>query len=84
MDTFHEYRHLAGRNPSFDDMYVIVSERWSSAYNDEERSNEDCCNEMFAIWLSKDSTASWKRLFAAIESIEASQSTWLKLKGFLY
>ena len=27
-----------------------------------------CCNQMFQTWLETDATASWEKLFAAIES----------------
>jgi len=29
---------------------------------------KDCCNDMFSEWLRLDKTASWEKLFAAIES----------------
>ena len=29
---------------------------------------KECCNEMLAVWLNVDTKASWKKLFAAIES----------------
>lgn len=29
---------------------------------------EDCCNQMLAEWLQIDPTASWKKLFDAVES----------------
>ena len=35
---------------------------------DHPHSIKDCCNEMLAEWLRVDPTASWNKLFAAIES----------------
>ena len=93
VDTFYRRRYVTERNspfPGFDggNIFSVAREQMLPfAYyvtSDEGRSNEDCCNEMFAMWLNKDSTATWKKLFAAIESIEASQSTWLQLKNYLY
>ena len=34
-----------------------------------------CCNEMWIQWLQVDSTASWRKLFAVIESPVVSCST---------
>ena len=92
VDTFFGRRYVSERNSPFQKFHggnifsVAPMQMMHSYYitSDEGRSNEDCCNEMFAMWLSKDSTATWKKLFAAIESIEASQSTWFKLKNYLY
>ena len=92
VDTFFGHRYVTERNSPFHkfdggNIFTVTPMQCESAYyiiSDEGRSNEDCCNEMFAMWLSKDSTASWKKLFAAIESIEAPQSTWHKLKRYLF
>ena len=92
VDTFYRHRYVSERNSPFQkfdggNIFNVRPAQCLRAYyvtSDEGQSNEDCCNEMFAMWLSKDSTASWKKLFAAIELIEASQSTWLKLKNYLY
>ena len=35
---------------------------------DNPHSVDDCCYEMFSEWLKVDFTASWEKLFAAIES----------------
>jgi len=35
---------------------------------------KDCCNEMFSEWLKVDTTATWEKLFAAIESPAVSKS----------
>ena len=35
---------------------------------DKHYSVEECCYEMFAEWLKVDTTASWEKLFTAIES----------------
>ena len=35
---------------------------------DNPHSVRDCCNEMFSEWLRVDTTASWVKLFTAIES----------------
>ena len=35
---------------------------------DNPHSAKDCCNEMFSEWLRVDMTASWEKLFTAIES----------------
>ena len=34
-----------------------------------------CCNQMLKKWLEKDNTASWRKLFTAIESPAVSCST---------
>lgn len=34
-----------------------------------------CCNEMLEIWLEIDDTASWEKLFAAIESPAVSHQS---------
>lgn len=34
---------------------------------DNPHSVEDCCNRMFAEWLNRNPTASWKDIFTAIE-----------------
>ena len=39
-----------------------------SIRKDNPHSVKDCCNTMFSEWLRIDTTASWKKLSAAIES----------------
>ena len=46
----------------------IPSEALDIIENDNRDKAEPCCNEMLKKWLQVDITASWEKLFTAIES----------------
>lgn len=50
----------------------LSSEALNIIENDKRGKTVDCCNSMLEKWLDIDTTASWEKLLAAIESPAAS------------
>ena len=46
----------------------LPNEKLKIIEEDFPRNTKRCCNQMFQTWLETDTTASWEKLFAAIES----------------
>ena len=60
----------------------LPNERLKIIKADNPRDIKRCCNQMFQAWLQTDTSASWEKLFAAIESdaVTSQSGTGMQLE----